>query len=937
MRRCWRCICCCRRVSGEYTSFCNWSELALRVVEVLNGIHSRTATEQVELLRKTENRQIIQKVADDTVTLRTRSLYSASASRADSVSITRGQPSVGATEFEFDDAVLNSLAYQRAIQHQHSQSHSHSHSHPQRTERHSIASSRANLSALDEGFGAGVMMDTPVSSPNPHESVALNIGRKFSGKSTRQQTQGNQRSDSAYSSLGSRSSGSRRDRIRSMLRRFSTSGPSSPATSPIADSPNGRRSRSRDFNTSIDLKTVEGSSAPLIVKVAQTGSRAEMEHLIQSSHDIEARHIHSRRNALLVAAHCGNEEVVDLLIQNNARLEVTDGSGCTALHLAAARGHVEVLELLLYEGVDVEARNTHGRTAIWMAADQGQLDATRMLVATQAKVNSRADNQMTPLHVAAKRGDADIVEFLISHGADLEAKDASMMTALHYACEAGHIGVIELLLNSKTDVNAPGSDRRSPLICAAAMGRFPVVQLLLNKKASSRSIDDAGMTALHWAAFNGHAEIVHLLSQKKGSLSMTNVAGRTALHLAVMNAQFGVIELLLRRDDVFLEARCESGLTMLHYACIADSPEIARLLLVTGCDIEAQTHGDQRRPVHIAAVRGSTGLLNLLCDKGASLEARDANGDRALCVACRQGRPAAVQNLLQRGSPLYQRLGTRLHEDSPLCLAAMGGHVPVVSILLQHGASVHRGDETGWQPARYAAYYGHPEVLQLLLANGTHIPADRIGFAPHATISGDRRERVRQLLRDARRQQTTSSSPRNPGPFSSRPQAVSPFEPETNNIPHNNAGPHELPSTLEQGLPASRSHTPDQMRRGTTHVVGSDELQNAWPTAFEPQSTLIQQPRAVNASVEPWVDRMQNQVVTEPESSSRQADTGASALPVSLTQNLLLLQNQASGANDNNDDNDEKRSETSSVSVYTAPEEGDVRPGPETIHELPAW
>lgn len=811
-------------------------------------------------------------------------------------------------------------------------------------------------------------------------------------------------------SLGTRSSGSRSEKVRSFLRRISTSGSVLPRVSKTSiDSATGRRSHGRNFNISIDLKTADGVSAPLIVKAAQAGARIEVERLIQSNHDVEARHISSRRNALLVAAHCGNEEVVDLLIQNNARLDVTDGSGSTVLHLAASRGHVEVLGLLLAENVDVEARNAHGRTALWVAADHGQLDATQILLAMRAKVNTRADNQMTALHAAAKRGDKDIVELLNSQGADVEAKDAALMTALHYACEEGHLDVIEVLLNSKMNINAPGSDKRSPLICAAAMGKFLAAELLLKKKASSRYVDEAGMTALHWAAFNGHTEIVSLLDQKKGLSAMTNIAGRTALHLGVMNSQFAVVELLLRKGDISLEARCDSGLTPLHYACTANNVEITRLLLTAGSDLEAQTGGDQRTPVHIAAAGGSMTLLNLLCDKGASLDARDAMGDRALCVACRQGHAAAVQNLLNRGSSLYQKFGNMLHEDSPLCLAAMGGHLPVVSLMLQHGASVSRNDETGWQPARYAAYHGHPDVLQLLLVNSPPstnagldpaLTAERIGFAPHVTIPEERKNKVRELLGQSQRDYL--SVEHGPATVSrdlplppAAPAAYKPFKyvlPSSQNgarnilVHEDRTSPQELPSTLEQGLPDSRSVTPDQMRGevrnqdtdwwGTTGAQGPAVGMGERGWVSQPSSmqepAFIQQPQplVVNAATNPWFDSMQGQVtvlggssrgvagITDSRPRTEQPlpniDLGAIPSFISpqptprvsvlasehdnrpddtqdISRRLLdLLRNQSS----RNDNDDDDQSETSSVTtVYTAPERSDT---PDMVYELPA-
>jgi len=209
------------------------------------------------------------------------------------------------------------------------------------------------------------------------------------------------------------------------------------------------------------------------------------------------------------------------------------------------------------------------------------------------------------------------VELLVRYGADVEAKDGTMMTALHYACRAGHLDVIRILLEHKASIEALGSDRKTPLICA---GSSEAVELLLKRKASSLSTDDAGMTGLHWAAYNGHEETVRILfrEKNKGLLDMVNNIGRTALRLAVMQSQFAVVE-LLQRKGIPLDTRCKTGLTSLHYACMADSYEIANLLLLSGADIEASESQHQQRPLHIVASKGSIHILNLLCDKGASL------------------------------------------------------------------------------------------------------------------------------------------------------------------------------------------------------------------------------------------------------------------------------------------------------------------------------
>ncbi|RAH42970.1 ankyrin repeat protein [Aspergillus brunneoviolaceus CBS 621.78] len=524
-------------------------------------------------------------------------------------------------------------------------------------------------------------------------------------------------SDVTGSSRVSRTSGSRRERIRSIIRQFRR--PSWSATTPSCPA-----------RTSNDLTSADNSTAPLLVELSQTGSRADIAQLLENGHDIEARHMSTRRTALLVASQNANEEVVELLLQRNARVDATDKSGSTALHLAASRGHY------------IDVRNSNGQTALWLAAYYGHL-------------NARADSQTTALHAAAKQGDAAIIHLL----------DGMMMTALHYACEAANI-------------DAAGNDRRTPLICAAATGQLFAVRLLLKRKASVRCLDDASMTALHWAAFNGHTEV-------KTVLAKTNIA-------AAMNGQFAVVEHLIRKN-LPLEARCHTGFTPLHYACIANSLEVARLLLISGADIEACVSPDLRRSVHIAAADGSM----------ASLKARDSVGDRALC------------NFLNRGSPIYLPYEEMSEEDSPLCLAAMGGHLPV-------------RDERGWPPYRHAAYYGHPDEDADL-----GLTVDRIGFAPSASISDERKLEVQNLLFDVVPSWTFSFPAEKHDQALHRPAPVfwsdSPME--THTAPKTTIIPQELPGTLEQGLPTSRSHTPEHMRREASPNHGPLRL-SGMPGAF---------------------------------------------------------------------------------------------------------
>ena len=524
----------------------------------------------------------------------------------------------------------------------------------------------------------------------------------------------------------------------------------------------GRRGFEDNFQQSIDFSLPDSLTVPPLIRAAQAGSTVEVEQLLDRGADLEAHHVSSGRCALAVAAHCGNDSVVNLLLSQRARTDSRDASRSTPLHLAASRGHTGAMKLLIGHGAMIEEKDVEGRTPLWLASSTGHIEAVELLLSKRAKVNARADAQLTALHVAAKRGDAAMIELLLRHGAHIDGKDGHFMSALHYACESGHESAVNILLGRRADIEAPGKDSQTPLICAAAMGQLPVIELLLKRKANPKSQAEGKMNALHWACKNGHESAVSFLLTKRLPINSVNSEGKSALHLAVISKNFDVVELLLRlKAD--REVRCRRSYTALHYACSVGTHDIVKILLGYGAHVESATF-ENGRPLHIAVTRGARDIVKELLAKGADCNSRDSREDRALCIACSQGNIAIVETLLNAGTPLRSKFSDQAtsREDSPLCVAARYGHLDICSLLISEGASVRQKDELLWQPLRYAAHYGHPEVVQLLLSHGAEVSstgasggwgfdvtASRIGFATNVDIPQERRILVTSLLRSA--------------------------------------------------------------------------------------------------------------------------------------------------------------------------------------------
>jgi len=726
--------------------------------------------------------------------------------------------------FDWDDEIVNTDTYRRAMQH----------ARPKPDMAAKLADREERLDTLslagtEESSDRLSPMGTPILSqrqkPLPYEmsvvseppygqQTRLVIPNSSASKETpsrrntlsyHQKTRDTEKISFWSTISGKRSSRSLAPPERNLTPQSAPSKTSTPA------SRRGRRGFENSYHTSIDFTSEEGLTAPPIVRAAQAGSVVEVEMLLDQHSDINARHAQSGRSALAVAAHCGNADVVRLLLQYGATINERDASYLTPLHLASLRGHIDVVDSLLQEHADIDAKGPNDQTPLRIAAEKGQTDIAEILLRKKAKVNARDMAQMTPLHISAKHGDEAMTELLVNHGAHVEAKDSNFMGPIHYACEGGHAAVIAILLNKKADLEAAGKASMTPLLCASSSGQAPVVEMLLKKKASVKHKGEGEMTALHWASYNGHVEVAELLLQKKASINAANKDGRTPLHLAVIAQEFAVADLLLRKG-ASIEAQCSSMLKPIHYACVRANPEIMKLLFGYNANIEAEDSA-KNRPLHDACIRGSLAHVELLIQKGVNIDVRNASGDRPLCLASIRGHVELVRVLLNHGAALRLKFSSGpSHEDSPLCIAAKNGHGPVCRELLLRGTSVLQKDELNWQPLRYAAFNAHPEVVELLLRHGAtvsgsasggwgfNITAQRIGFATDVTNEEHRKGQVLRLLTSAEEREQRVQERLAPANAPIVPPAV-----------QNQMFPTELPDASTANSPAQAlrpPHTP---------------------------------------------------------------------------------------------------------------------------------
>ncbi len=126
-------------------------------------------------------------------------------------------------------------------------------------------------------------------------------------------------------------------------------------------------------------------------------------------------------------------EVNAMLKQNPVLLHSKDQRGSSPLILATYYDQLEIVELLLNSGAKIDMKDASGNTALMGVCFKGYEDIAKILIDKGANVNEQNSMGATALIYAATFNRANIAKLLLEHGADKTIKDVRGKTALEHA------------------------------------------------------------------------------------------------------------------------------------------------------------------------------------------------------------------------------------------------------------------------------------------------------------------------------------------------------------------------------------------------------------------------------------------------------------------------------------------------------------------------
>ncbi|XP_067423320.1 E3 ubiquitin-protein ligase MIB2 isoform X3 [Emydura macquarii macquarii] len=268
---------------------------------------------------------------------------------------------------------------------------------------------------------------------------------------------------------------------------------------------------------------------------------------------------------VIEAAHGNAAKVQDLVQKYPDKVDIKN-QGRTALQVAAHLGQVEVVKILLQANASIDLRDEEGDAALHYAAFGNQAEVARVLVSQGANTDLLNNAKCTALYVAVNKGFTEIVRILCEHNCDVSLPDSFNDTPLHYAITADLKSIIEILTDvPNIDFTVQNRQGFNLLHHAALKGNKLAIKKIL---ARARQLVDAkkedGFTALHLAALNNHMEVAEILIKEgRCDVNLRNNRNQTPLHLAVTQGHMDLVQLLVREgSDV--NAEDEDGDTAMH-------------------------------------------------------------------------------------------------------------------------------------------------------------------------------------------------------------------------------------------------------------------------------------------------------------------------------------------------------------------------------------
>lgn len=412
-----------------------------------------------------------------------------------------------------------------------------------------------------------------------------------------------------------------------------------------------------------------------IIEAGRAGDRNRVIEELRRDPSLARKSNEVGDTALHNAAHQGDLELVELLLDGGADPDAVRGDGYRPIHLALladwkarvpeSRRHA-IASLLLARGA---------RHSMFIAAMLHDLPYIRQALRdNSSRANEEDTNHFRPLTGAAETNDVALARLLLEHGADPNLPEEgsprghALWTAVHFRRRE----LAKLLVEHGADPNAMVESSGTPMM--RAEGDRELTALLL---AHGGKLEKDEHSIGHFISRSAYADVERMLTADPSLINDEREGWGFGILLGPASAgDHRMIELLMRfgarvplvtewapfyyfKHEATAEYLLEHGMdpdhmnfhrtTLLHYMASEGEMAKARLLVKHGADINAIDDEYRSTPLGLAARRGQLEMVRFLLDAGADPELSGASWATPRAWAHKRGHLEIVRLLEATG------------------------------------------------------------------------------------------------------------------------------------------------------------------------------------------------------------------------------------------------------------------------------------------------